>query len=252
MTTQITRERLKNMKLFGFAKAFEEQLTQPNTYQDLEFTERVAMLVDRELQHRSNAKLKRLLKQAKFKIQGHPEEIDYTHHRGLTKDKMATILNDGWLQRFQNVLITGPTGSGKTYLTCAIGNHFCRQGYSVRYYRSSRLFEALTIAHGDGSYPTLIKALAKTQLLIVDDWGLDQLTQSQRNDLLEIMEDRHNISSTIVTSQIPTIHWHECIGDPTLADAILDRLIHNAHKINMSGESMRKIKNNLTEVDQKN
>ncbi|XP_020904337.2 uncharacterized protein LOC110242665, partial [Exaiptasia diaphana] len=144
---------------------------------------------------------------------------------------MANLANGEWLKRNQNLLITGPTGCGKTYLACAIGNHACRQGLSVSYYRAPRLFEALTIAHANGTYQRLIKSIAKSKLLIIDDWGLDQLSSSHRTDLLEIMEDRHGSSCTLVTSQLPTIQWHESIGDPTLADAILDRLLHNAHKL---------------------
>lgn len=241
---------LNEMKLHGFAKALLQQLEQPNTYQDLGFEERIAILLDHENQYRQNTRLKRLLYQAKLKLNASPADIDYQHPRGLKKDKMATILSNNWLMRKQNLLITGSTGCGKTYLACAIGNHACLHGISVKYYRSSRLFEALTIAHGDGSYPKLIKSIAKVQLLIIDDWGLDILSPTQRSDLLEIMEDRHENASTLITSQIPTTHWHESIGEPTLADAILDRLIHNAHKFTLNGESMRLTRNNLTQTDQ--
>ncbi|MEC9415508.1 MAG: IS21-like element helper ATPase IstB [Pseudomonadota bacterium] len=250
MSNQQSVSLLKNMKLPGMCLSLEEQLSQPNTYHDLSFLERLNIMIDREQLYRENTRFKRLLKQAKFKIPATIEEIDYQHPRGLTKDKIVSLLNKEWLSRHQNLLFTGPTGCGKTYLACAIGHHACKQGLSVRYYRANRLFEALTIAHGDGSYGRFIQALAKTKLLIIDDWGLEQLSPSQRTDLLEIMEDRHNVSSTLVTSQVPTIHWHECIGDPTLADAILDRLIHNAHKFSLKGESMRKNENNLTGIDQ--
>jgi DNA replication protein DnaC len=250
MSVQQSIQLLKSMRLSGMAQAVEEQMSQPNTYQDLGFEERTAMVIDREVEHRNSSRLKRLLTTAKFKMDANPEDIDYQHPRELNKEKMASILNGEWLTRQQNLLITGPTGCGKTYIACAIGNYVCRKGMIVRYFRSPRLFEAMTIAHGDGSYPRLIKSLAKCQLLIIDDWGLDTLTPTQRTDLLEIMEDRHGVNSTIITSQVPTIHWHECIGDPTLADAILDRLLHNAHKFKLKGESMRKIKNSLTDVDQ--
>jgi len=160
---------------------------------------------------------------------------------------MAALLNCDWINRNQNIVITGPTGCGKTYLTCAIGNHACHHDHSVKYYRATRLFETLTISHGDGSYLKLINQLAKVDILIIDDWGLERLSQSQRNDLLEIMEDRHGSKSTIVTSQLPLTKWHASIGDATLADAILDRLLHNAHKLNLKGESMRKVRSSLTE-----
>jgi DNA replication protein DnaC len=251
MSVQITIENLKTMKLFGFVQALEEQLELPNTYSALSIEDRIGMLVDKEYTYRANKKILQLIKNAKFKIASKLEDIDYSHPRGLAKDKLAYLADGEWLQRFQNLLITGSTGCGKTYLACAIGHHACRQGISVRYYRSSRLFEALTIAHADGSYQKLIKSLAKAQLLIIDDWGLDQLPVGNRCDLLEIMEDRHGTSSTLVTSQLPTTQWHESIGDPTLADAILDRLLHNAHKLPLKGESMRKINNNLTDVDHK-
>jgi DNA replication protein DnaC len=250
VSNQQSASMLKSMKLSGMSLALEEQLAQPNTYQDLGFTERLSMIIDRELLYRENSRLKRLVKQSKFKVLAHIEDIDYQHPRGLAKDKLLDLLRGEWLERRQNLLLTGPTGCGKTYLACAIGHHACQQGLSVRYYRANRLFENLTIAHGDGSYGRFIQQLAKTKLLILDDWGLEKLTPSNRTDLLEIMEDRHNVSSTIVTSQVPTIHWHECIGDPTLADAILDRLIHNAHKFSMKGESMRKNMDNLTGIDQ--
>lgn len=144
----------------------------------------------------------------------------------------------------------GRTGCGKTYLGCALATQACRHGLSVRYYRSSRLLEALSIAHCDGRFSKLVQQLAKTDLLVLDDWGLEKLTLGQRNDLLEIMEDRHGISSTLITSQVPINHWHKAIGDATLADAILDRLLHNSHKIKLRGESMRKTKSEIAEVDQ--
>ena len=153
---------------------------------------------------------------------------------------MAQLLQLDWVRQHRNLLIEGPTGTGKTFIACALGQTICEQGMSVRYFRASRLFETLTIAHGDGSFGKLLTQLAKTDCIIIDDWGLDVLSQKQRNDLLEIMEDRHGNGATLITSQLPIQHWHEAIGDPTLADAILDRLLHNAHKIQLKGESMRK------------
>jgi DNA replication protein DnaC len=250
MTIQNTMEQLRKLKVYGMVKAFEEQMAQPNTYKDLSMEERFSMIVDREMMHRHNKRIKRLVTQAKFKIQAHVEEIDYHHPRGLAKEIMASLLQGEWLNRYQNLLITGPTGCGKSYLACAIGRHACHQRISVKYYRASRFFEQLMIAHGDGSYAKLVKDLSKVQLLILDDWGIDKLSPVSRTDLLEIMEDRYGHSSTLVTSQIPPIHWHESIGDPTLADAILDRLLHNSQRLKLSGESLRKEMSKLTDTEQ--
>jgi len=198
------------------------------------------MLVSHEATCRDNRKITRLLRQAKLRLNAQPADIDYAARRGLNKDSMAQLLQLEWIRRQHNCLIEGPTGTGKTYLACALGQTACEHGLSVRYYRASRLFETLTMAHGDGTFGKLLTQLAKTDLLIIDDWGLDVLTQRQRNDLLEIMEDRHALRATLITSQLPISHWHEAIGEPTLADAILDRLLHNAYKIKLKGESMRK------------
>jgi len=247
MQQQQCLKELRLLKLSGMAHALEQQWTQPQTYDDLSFNERIGLLVDQEITSRANKRLQRLLKAAHFKETARVEEIDYTHPRGLKKSQLAGLLSGQWIAKKQNLVITGPTGCGKTYLACAIGHNACHSDISVRYYRATRLFEMLTISHGDGSYLKLINQMAKTDLLIIDDWGLEKLTQSQRNDLLEIMEDRHGNKSTIVTSQLPTTKWHTYIGDATLADAILDRLLHNAHKINLKGESMRRTRSTLTE-----
>jgi DNA replication protein DnaC len=245
-----TLQSLRQLKLTGMADGFEQQLAQPSTHSELGFDERLALLVDREKTYRDNNKVGRLLKAAKLKLQALPEDIDYRHPRGLIKSQFAGLLSSSWIHQHHNVLITGPTGCGKTYLGCALAIQACRHGLSVRYYRASRLLEALSIAHGDGQFSKLVQQLAKTDLLVLDDWGLEKLTLGQRNDLLEIMEDRHGISSTLITSQVPINQWHKAIGDATLADAILDRLLHNSHKINLRGESMRKTKSELAEVDQ--
>ncbi len=197
-------------------------------------------MAEQEESERNNKRLARLLRAARFKLAARVEDIDYEHPRGLKKAQLATLASGDWLNKYRNLLITGPCGSGKSYLACALGHNACLQGYSVRYYRTSRLLEELTLCHGDGSYSKELRKLAKTDLLILDDWGLEPLTQQQRNDLLEIMDDRHEHSSTLVTSQLPTQQWHGSIGDETLADAILDRLMHNAHRLTLKGESMRK------------
>ncbi|MTI12010.1 ATP-binding protein, partial [Sansalvadorimonas verongulae] len=220
--------RLRALRLTGMADALNLQQEQPDTYDNLSFPERLSLLIDQEETERNNKRLARLLRSARFKLSARMEEIDYEHPRGLNKTQSATLATCDWLTRHRNLLITGPCGSGKSYLACALGHTACLQGYSVRYYRLSRLLEELTIAHGDGSYTKLLRQLEKTDLLILDDWGLEPLTQQQRNDLLEVMDDRHEKSSTLVTSQLPTAEWHNHIGDATLADAILDRLMHNA------------------------
>jgi DNA replication protein DnaC len=235
-----TLNQLNSLRLTGMADALTKQFDQPHTYEELGFLERLSLLVNSEATCRDNRKITRLLKQAKLRLNAQPDDIDYQARRGLSKDTVAQLLQLDWVNRHRNILIEGPTGTGKTYLACALGQYACEQGISVRYYRASRLFDRLTLARGDGSFGKLLTQLAKTEVLIIDDWGLEVLTQPQRNDLLEVIEDRHGRGSTLITSQLPTAHWHEAIGDPTLADAILDRLLHNAHKIKLKGESMRK------------
>ena len=189
---------------------------------------------------RENRRLVRLLQAAKLRLSASIEEIDYRHPRGLERAKMAALASCEWITRHQNLLLTGPTGCGKTWLACALGNQACRQGLSVRYFRLPRLLEQLRIAHGDGSYPRLMAQLAKSELLILDDWGIQKITAPQRADLMELIEDRHGLRSTLIASQLPVDSWHEYIGEATLADAILDRLIHNAHRLTLQGESMRR------------
>lgn len=240
MLNNQTQQTLRALKLNGMADGLEQQLSQPSTHEELGFEERLALLVDRETTYRHNNKISRLLKAAKLKLQAHPEDIDYQHARGLNKGQFADLLSSQWIHQHHNVLITGPTGCGKTYLGCVLATQACRHGLSVRYFRLSRLLDMLSIAHGDGRFAKLIQQLAKTDLLVLDDWGLESMTLSQRNDLLEIMEDRHGLKSTLITSQLPINQWHKAIGDATLADAILDRLLHNSHKVKLKGESMRK------------
>ena len=245
MLNEQTLEKLYAMKLNGMADAFKDQLQQPNM-NDLPFEDRFALLVDLQWTWKDDRRMKRLLKNAKLKINACVEDIDYKTPRGLDKSVILRLATGEWIKNTQNIIITGPTGVGKTYLACALANRACRSGYSAFYIRIPRLFQELTIARGDGSYPKLMKKLAKAKVLALDDLGLAPMTVPERRDLLEVIEDRHGLSSTIVATQLPLESWHDNIRDPTIADAILDRLIHNAHKINLKGESMRKLRSHLT------
>ena len=239
-------QQLRLLRVPGMVEALEQQIEQPATHNDLTFEQRLDLMIDRELTYRSNNKIQRLLKAAKLKLQAYPEDIDYQHPRGLEKNHFASLLSCQWIEQHQNVLITGPTGCGKTYLGCVLATQACKLGYSVRYFRTSRLLDSLAIAHGDGRFTRMINQIAKTDLLVLDDWGLETLTLGQRNDVLELMEDRHGSRSTLITSQVPVKKWHAAIGDATLADAILDRLLHNAHRLQLRGESMRKVRSTIT------
>ena len=238
---QQTIQKLRQMKLTGMAQALEQQMEQPATY-DLSFEERVGLLVDREESYRENRRLDRLLRVARLKQNACIEDIDYTHRRGLDKSQMAQLVSCQWVRGGHNLLISGPTGSGKTWLACALGNAACRAGISAIYVRATRLMEELAIGRGDGSYRRRMSQLAKAGLIIVDDWGLSEMTNTQRQDLLEILEERHAVRSTLITSQLPIEKWHEYIGNPTLADAIMDRLLSKGHRLQLKGESMRKMK----------
>ncbi len=238
MLTNHTLDQLRALKLTGMADAFAQQLEQPATH-ELSFGERLALLVDREITHRENRRLTRLLQLAHLKQPASIEDIDYKHKRGLDRSQVAQLATCDWVRAHHNLHITGPTGCGKSWLACALGNQACRQGLSVRYERSSRLLESLRIARGDGSYAKRLIQLAKTDLLILDDFGLKPLAQQERHDLLEVIEDRHGAHSTLITSQLPVSSWHEYLGDPTLADALLDRLLSHAHRLELKGESMR-------------
>ena len=239
MLTNPTLEKLQELRLAGMQSAYREQL-EGGEYQDLAFDERLGFIVDREHTERHNRRLHTRLKKAKLRLCATLEDIDYRAQRGLDKGLMLALATCDWIRQHHNTLITGPTGAGKTYLACALGHQACREGFTVQYHRAPRLFGELALAKGDGRYPKLLRALAKTDLLILDDWATAPLTDEQRRDLFEITEDRYGLRATLIAAQMPIKHWHECIGDPTLADAILDRLTHNAHKIALKGESMRK------------
>jgi DNA replication protein DnaC len=238
-------ERLQAMKFYGMRKAFEEQL-QMADIDKLSFEERFGLLVDREMTERNNRRLETRLRKAKLRHQASMEDIDFHQSRGLDKQLILSLSSCEWIREKHNVFIVGPTGTGKSYLACALAQKACREGYSALYLRVPRLFAELSLAKGDGRYSKLLSGFARTDLLVLDDWGLSKLNKEQQRDFLEIMEDRHDLHSTVITSQLPVSKWHEVIDDPTLADAILDRVVHTAYKINLKGESMRKKKRKLT------
>jgi len=245
MLNHPTLDKLQDLRFTGMAKALTEQMALPDI-EDLSFEERLGLLIDREATEREDRRLQTRLRQAKLKQNACIEDIDFKQPRGLDKSLILDLAQCQWIKRHLNLLITGPTGVGKTWVACALAQKACREGFTSLYLRLPRLLQELPIAKGDGTYTRLLTRLAKVDVLILDDWGLSKLIAEQRRDLLEILEDRHDTRSTIVTSQLPLDQWHHIIGDPTLADAILDRLVHNAYKINLKGESMRKNKSKLT------
>lgn len=240
MLNNQTLETLKELKLAGMANGYAQQLEQP-ALQELSFDERFAILVSTEVTERENRKQTRLLRFAKLRQpSASVEDIDYRHPRGLERSRMASLVTCDFVRARQNLHLTGPTGTGKSWLACAFGQQACRQGLSVRYERIPRLLENLHLARGDGSLGKKLQQLARIELLILDDFGLKPLAQSEKHDLLEIIEDRHGLRSTLLTSQLPIKAWHEYLGDPTVADALLDRLLNNAHRLELRGESLRK------------
>jgi len=241
MLRHATLDQLLELKLHGMAKAFEEQLSMQDV-SDLSFEERLGFLVDREATLRASRRLTTRLRKAKLREQAAIEDIDWRAKRKLDKGQMLRLASCQWIADHLNVLLTGKAGVGKTFLACALAHKACRENYTVLYLRVPRLFRDLAIARGDGSYDKLLKSYARTDLLILDDWGLAPIGGPERRDLLEILEERHGLRSTLVTSQLPVESWYEVIGDPTLADAILERLVHSAYTIPLEGESMRKKK----------
>lgn len=246
MLLEQTKEKLNQMKLFGMASELTRQMATPDMA-SLSFEERASLLVDMEATSRENRRLKRLLTEARLRENAAIEDIDFQAERGLDKGLLHSLATCSWIEKHLNVILTGPTGSGKTFVACALANASCRQGHSALYVRTPRLLGELKIARADGSFARLLNKLAKTKLLVIDDWGISTLSDSERNDVLEVIEDRYKLRSTIVVSQIPVDKWHDAIGNPTIADAILDRLVHNAYKINLKGGSMRKLDSSLTD-----
>ena len=234
------REQLVAMKLHGMAEALEAQIRTPFAA-DMEFTERLRLLVEQEKSFRENRKLTTLLRHARLRYPGACiEELHVSPQRGFSKAAVMELGRNDWIKRHRNLIITGPTGAGKTWLACAFGVAACRAGISTLYVRLSRLLHDLGIGRADGSYRKQLERLSRIQLLILDDWGMSPLTDAGKRDILEIMEDRHNVQSTLISTQYPVSEWHRLIDDPTLADAICDRLVHNAYQLQLKGESMRK------------
>jgi len=242
MLTHPTLDQLKELKLDGMAEAFGELETQDGTA-TLSHGEWLALLIDREVANRATKRFKTRMRMAKLRHgQAVAEDVDYRTRRNLDKALFQQLLTGKWIKDHRNLMITGPCGVGKTWLACALAQKACRDNITVLYKRLPRLFDELELAHGDGRFPRLFRSLTKTDLLILDDWGPDRLNASQRRDLMEIVEDRYEAGSTLITSQLPVDTWHEVIGEPTFADAILDRLVHNAYRLDLDGPSMRKMK----------
>lgn len=240
MLNQPLLENLSQLNLSAFRTALEEQLQNPQ-YAELSFEERLGLLVDIEITRRANNRLRRRIKSAHFPLQATIEDLDLSAGRGLQRALLLELAQGEWVRRHLNVLVLGPTGAGKTYLACTLGRAACEVEFNVHYVRTSRLLQSLELAQADGSYPQLLRSLARTNLLIFDDWLRDPLSRSQAKDLLEILDDRYGRSATLVATQVPVSDWHARIPDPTLADSLLDRLIHNAYRLQLSGGSMRKV-----------
>jgi DNA replication protein DnaC len=239
MLTHPTEQRLIDLGLAGMAKALEEQRRLPDVAA-LSFEERLGLMVDREALSRNNKRLGNRLKFAGLRQAAVVEDVDLKAARQLDKPLFAKLAAGDWIDRRQNLIIIGETGLGKSWLACALGHKACRDDRAVLYQRVPRMFDALALARGDGRHIRLLKVIARAELLILDDWGLASLTPDQGRDMLEIIDDRHGRGSTIITSQLAVEHWHDVIANPTIADAILDRLVHNAHRLNLKGESIRK------------
>jgi DNA replication protein DnaC len=244
MMMNTTLDQLRTLKLDGLVIALEEQLAQPGT-SDMSFEERLTMLVDREVHYRLDRRQQRLLKQAKLRYaQAAIEDFDARPGRGIDRSAVMGLALGNWVETGQSILISGPTGAGKSWLACALAQHACRRGHSAHYQRVPRMQEELTIRHGSGAFGKWLIQLAKTDVLLLDDWGMGAIEASMRSDLLEIIDDRAANRATIITSQLPIEHWHAWIGDATIADAILDRLMQRHHRIELTGDSLRQDKGN--------
>jgi len=241
MLTQPTLDHMNAMKMFFMVDAFQRQLATTQS-SALNFEERLGLLIDAEWSGREQRKLDQRLRTARLRHSASIEDIDFKAHRGLSRDLVLALGRGDWLRERQNLLITGPTGVGKSYLACAFAERACRSGFTALYLRAPRLYQELAVSRGDGSYGRLLARLTRTQLLIIDDWGLAPLKDQERRDLLEVVEDRYERASTLITSQLPIKAWHEVIGDATLADAICDRLVHCAHRLELKGPSLRETK----------
>jgi DNA replication protein DnaC len=241
MLFQPTLDTLNRLKLHGMALALSEQMTN-SAAQQLAFEERIALLLEREVSYRENRRMGRLWKACQPKERAAAvEDIDYRGRGGLDRAQLASLASCDWMRQSQNLLIHGATGSGKTYLACALANQACRAGLSAWYVRAPRLFEELNLCHADGTFRKRLATIARIQLLVVDDFAISPIGARERNDLLELLDDRVGSRASIITSQLPIEHWHEYLHDPTLADAIMDRLVHSSHKIHLQGkESMRR------------
>lgn len=238
MLTHPTHDKLLSLKLTGMARAFAEQF-QSDLYVPMSFEERLGLMVDRELTEKENRRLRTRLSGARLRQEASLEDLDFKHRRNLDRALIQQLSNCNWIRKAYNVFITGATGVGKTYLACALAQKACREGFDTLYVRAPLLFQDLAVAKGDGRYKRLIASHGKKRLLVLDDWGLSPLGDEQRRDLLELVEDRHGRGSLVIVSQVSVEHWHQSIGDPTLADAILDRIIHNAYRIDLKGETVR-------------
>lgn len=244
MLTQPVHEQLTRLGLTGVRAALEAQRLNTQ-YAELTFEERLGLLLDVECTRRADNRLRRRLQAAHFPLPATLEDLSFSPSRGLDRRRVLELAQAEWIPRHLNVIVLGPTGAGKTYFACAVGQAACRQGFSVRYERTSRLLDTLHLAHADGSYAKLLTSLARLPLLILDDWLRDPLTHAQARDLLEILDDRYGRTASLVATQIPVADWHARIPDPTLADAILDRLVHNAYRFELKGDSMRKTRSPL-------
>ena len=243
MLNEQTKAKMYAMKLNGMAEAYDEQRRQ-SQMADLGFDERLALLIERQWLWKESRALNTRLSHAKFKAPACVEDLDYRNSRGLKRSQVDQLSTCDWVKHHQNVIVTGPTGTGKTFLACALAHKACREGFRALYFYAPKLFRELGTAVADGSMPKLLKKLLKADVLVVDDWGLTKIDERQHRQFLEIMDDRHGSGSTLITSQFPVNLWHENINDPTVADAILDRLVHNSHRIEIKGESMRKGRQN--------